>query len=223
MARRRRPPRAGALGEVPPARIAAQIAVLQLLYYAVALVLMLFTTLIAGSSFSIDLVLGWDCVRGDTTNGWLIALVWVLTGGFGMALAIVALIARSKLVPDFALTIHFLHLVVTSLYTHMFPRNAMWWLTMLVSASIAVSLGIWGCQYRELQPVFFGGGRILGAGSGTGGAAGASAAPPSIRDDGSLDENVLVDEEMGYSRGRGRGRGRDGAGEYEMAKMEPSP
>ena len=40
---------------------------------------------------------------------------------------------------------------------------------MLASAGISVGLGIWGCQYRELQPVFFGGGRILGAGSSSSG------------------------------------------------------
>lgn len=84
MARRRRPPRAGALTELPPLKIAAQIATLQVLYYVAALVLMLFTALVAGMSFSLDLILGWDRVRGDTTQGWLIAFVWLLNGGFCM-------------------------------------------------------------------------------------------------------------------------------------------
>jgi hypothetical protein len=84
MARRRKPPRAGALTEVPPARIAAQIGVLQLLFYVVAFVLMLFTSLIAGFSFSLDLVFGSGSVRGDTTHGWLLAFVWLFDGGFCM-------------------------------------------------------------------------------------------------------------------------------------------
>ena len=84
MPRRRRPPRAGALTELPPLKIAAQIAVLQMLYYAVALVLMLFTTLVMGHRFGLDLVLGWDLVRGDTTQGWVVAFIWVLDGGLCM-------------------------------------------------------------------------------------------------------------------------------------------
>jgi hypothetical protein len=106
----------------------------------------------------------------------------------------VALIARSKLVPDFALTTQFLHLLLVSLYTRSLPRHAMWWATSVASAGLAVALGIWGCRYRELQPIFFGGGRILGGGG--------DAAGQQDRD-----------EEMGHSRG---------AGEYEMAKLEPS-
>jgi protein SYS1 len=80
MARRRRPPRAGALTELPPLRIAGQIVLLQFLFYAAALLLMLFTALVGGTGFSLDMVLGWDSVRGDNTQGWLIALVWVLDG-----------------------------------------------------------------------------------------------------------------------------------------------
>ncbi|KAK5995510.1 Protein SYS1 [Cladobotryum mycophilum] len=144
--------------------IAAQILTLQALYYAAALVLLLFTTLVAGMPFSLDLLLGWERVRGDTTTGWLVAFIWILDGGLCMSVAIVILIARSKLVPDFALTVHGLHLVFTTLYTHSLPRNSMWWVTMLSSSAIAVGLGMWGCRYRELQPVFFFGGRVLGSG-----------------------------------------------------------
>ncbi|KAI8298981.1 hypothetical protein K4K61_011158 [Colletotrichum sp. SAR11_59] len=127
MPRRRKPPRPGALGELPPLRIASQIAALQGLYYAGALVLMLFTALVAGTRFRMELVFGWEAVRGDTTQGWLSAFVWVLDGGLCMAVAIIVLIGRSKLVPDFALTMHGLHLVVSSLYTGRVPRNMMWW------------------------------------------------------------------------------------------------
>lgn len=214
MARRRRPPRAGALTELPPLKIAGQIAALQALYYAASLVLFLFTALVAGSGFSFRLVFGWEAVRGDTTAGWMTAFVWMLDGGLCMAVALVVLISRSKLVPDFAITIHFLHLVITSLYTGRIPRHAMWWATMLASAALSAGLGIWGCQYRELQPVFFGGRRILGATP--------TAATQADGGEGAGNDDVEGDEEMGFSRGRGRGRGRDGAGEYEMAQMEPT-
>lgn len=81
MARRRRPPRAGALTELPPLKILSQMAILQAVYYAAALVLMLFTALVYGRAFSLDLLFGWQSVRGDTTQGWLTAFVWLLDGG----------------------------------------------------------------------------------------------------------------------------------------------
>lgn len=144
----------------------------------------------------------------------------------------VMIVIRSKLVLDFALTTHFIHLVVASLYTGQVPRHVFWWLTMVMSSAVGVGLGIWGCQYRELRPVFFGGGgggssaqknnnssgnnnnngdqhangSAGGNGEGSSGGGAADGIPPG-------------DEEQGFSRGRGRGRGRDGAGEYEMVKM----
>lgn len=81
MARRRKPPRAGAVNELPPLRILGQIAALQGVYYAAALVLMLFTTLVAGTRFGLDLVFGWADLRGDTTQGWLMGFVWLCCAG----------------------------------------------------------------------------------------------------------------------------------------------
>lgn len=123
------------------------------------------------------------------------------------AVAIVVLVARSKLVPDFALTVHALHLVLTTLYSRVLPRNYMWWIAMLGSAALAVSLGMWGCRYRELQPVFFGGGGILG-----------SRPPAAERGESALSPGDEAD--AGFARGSGRGRGPDGAGAYEMARMK---
>jgi hypothetical protein len=72
------------LAELPPLKILSQIAALQGLYYAGALVLMLFTALVAGTKFGLNLVFGWDAVRGDTTQGWLMGFIWVLDGGLLM-------------------------------------------------------------------------------------------------------------------------------------------
>lgn len=113
------------------------------------------------------------------------------------------LIARSKLILDFALTLHFLHLVVTSLYSKGIPRNALWWGLQVVSAGVMTTLGVWSCRWRELRPINFGANT-----------AAASAGNAEVRTEG--------DEEIGFQRGRGRGRGRDGAGEYEMVGMKGS-
>lgn len=188
-----------------------QIAALQSIYYAAALVLMLFTTLVAGTRFGLDLVFGWADLRGDTTQGWLMGFVWLCCAGV-VIIAIVTLIGRSKLVLDFALTLHFVHLVVVTLYTGSVPRNVAWWLTMAVSSVVTVSGGSYGCQWRELRPISFGGKSTGGAQGGTATEAAAQNGGPASGDQG--------DEEMGFSRGRGRGRGRDGAGEYEMASLK---
>lgn len=83
MARRRRPPRAGALADLPPLTILKQIAMLQTAYYVCATVLILFTTLVAGKEFSADLVLSWRSLRGDTTVGWTLGLCWMLDSFLG--------------------------------------------------------------------------------------------------------------------------------------------
>jgi len=204
MARRRRPPRPGALTELPPLKILTQIVILQAIWYAVATVLILFTALVAGKHFSFDMVLSWRSLRGDTTVGWMLGLVWLLNSFVGV-IGLLLLISRSKLIPDFALTIHFLHLIITSLYSRSIPRNWLWWALQVTSAGMMTSLGVWSCQWRELRPIAFGGSATAQT------AHGESATAASASEGG--------DEEQGYGRGRGRGRGRDGAGEYEMVGM----
>lgn len=100
---------------------------------------------------------------------------------------ILLLIARSKLVPDFAITIHIIHLLITSLYSHAVPTSLYWWLVQIASAGLMVSLGMWACQWRELQPMAFG-----GNGKGRG-----------------------QNEGEGHEMGTVRGAGRDGGGRYE--------
>ena len=78
--RRRRPPRAGALSELPPLKIIKSILLLQISYYVAAVILLLFTVLVFGQRFSIGLVFDWNNVRRDNTLGWLIAIIWMLVG-----------------------------------------------------------------------------------------------------------------------------------------------
>lgn len=221
MARRRRPPRPGALTELPPLKILTQILILQTIWYTAATALILFTALVAGRHFSFDMVLSWRSLRGDTTVGWMLGLVWLLNSLIGYVphlalrrrytyikdrvISILFFISRSKLVPDFALTIHFIHLLIVSFYTGSIPRNMLWWLLQICSSALMISLGVWSCQYRELRPINFGGH------SSNTTPADSSAAEASTE---------THDEEQGHGRGRGRGRGRDGAGEYEMVTLK---
>lgn len=129
----------------------------------------------------------------------------------------VILVMRSKLILDFALSLHVIHLVTVVLYTRQVPRHAMWWACMAASSALAVFLGTWGCRYRELKPIPFGGGG--GSSSAANGSAGEGSSN-SGAGGGNGDGDVEDDEEQGFTRGRGRVRGRDGGGDYEMVAMK---
>lgn len=74
---RRRLP-AGSRSDLPPLKIIRKILVLQVAYYVCATVLILFTTVVYGTPFSLNLIFGWDYLRGDTAVGWMLGLVWML-------------------------------------------------------------------------------------------------------------------------------------------------
>ncbi|KAF2157728.1 hypothetical protein K461DRAFT_219281 [Myriangium duriaei CBS 260.36] len=205
MARRRRPARPGALADLAPRRIATQIVILQTLYYVCAAALIVFTTLVAGKPLSLDLLFSWEALRGDITTGWTLALCWM----FDSLICVIFLllfIARSKLVPDFALTIHFLHLLVVSFYTKSVPTRLFWWGLQAASAALMTFLGMWACQWRELKPIAFGG---RGRNADTATNANGSAAPAVEHGEGFPVENS------------GRSGGRDAGGVYEMIGMRP--
>ena len=77
--RRRKPPRPGALSDLPPLRIIRTILLLQTSYYATATILIAFSSLVLGQRFSLTLIFDWRSVRGDITQGWVIGIVWILT------------------------------------------------------------------------------------------------------------------------------------------------
>ena len=71
------PRRVGALNEYSPSKITLQIAELQAIYYVAASIFILFTSLVMGTEMSLDLIFGWDALRGDTTTGWMMGFVWL--------------------------------------------------------------------------------------------------------------------------------------------------
>ncbi|EEP82005.1 predicted protein [Uncinocarpus reesii 1704] len=200
--RPRKPRRAGALKDLPPLSIVKKILLLQVAYYVCATILILFAALVAGTAFSPDLILSWRSLRGDTTVGWTLSFVWLLNSFFGV-IFILILVSRSKLVPDFALTIHLIHLIITSFYTHAIPSNILWWGLQSASAALMIFVGMWACQYRELRPIAFGG------------------SSTNQRRDNRTAADVGAEEENVDSAGFSRGR--DGGGEYEMVSVKERP
>ena len=61
-------------------RIFSQILLLQGFYYAVAVILIAFTTIVAGRHPNPGLLFDWRNVRGDVTTGWTLGLCWMLDG-----------------------------------------------------------------------------------------------------------------------------------------------
>ncbi|KAF3934360.1 hypothetical protein ABW19_dt0203706 [Dactylella cylindrospora] len=156
MVRRRRIRPASALESLSPLWILSQILILQAVFYSVALILLLFTTLIQGSGFSLDIAFSWRFLRADNTIGWTLAMVWLLNS-LTNVVAITLLIVRTKYVLDFSLTIYFIHLIVTSLYSRSLPSSWLWWSLQFGSALVTVLLSTWLCRKRELQPLSWGG------------------------------------------------------------------
>lgn len=138
--------------------------------------------------------------------------------GLNRVILLLILIARSKLIPDFALTLHGLHLVLTWAYSGAMPAHALWWGIQACSAALMVGLGMWACQWRELRPINFGGG-------GSGRKEKRAMRGEEAGNEGEREGNAKVpgDEGRGWwGRGRGRGRGRDPGGgrdEYEMVGL----
>jgi hypothetical protein len=84
--------------ELPPLKILSQILILQAIWYGVATALILFTALVAGRHFTLDMVLSWRSLRGDTTVGWMLGLVWMLNSFIGyFSLSSIYLPLREKL------------------------------------------------------------------------------------------------------------------------------
>ena len=41
------------------------------------------------------------------------------------------------------------------MYTRQLPTNLLWWGLQAGSAALMMSLGMWACRYREMQPISF--------------------------------------------------------------------
>jgi hypothetical protein len=89
MPRKQKVRRPGALTDLQPLRILTQIALLQIAYYVSAAILIVFTALVAGSPVNLDLLFSWHSLRGDTTVGWTLGLVWMLNGLFTLVIHVI--------------------------------------------------------------------------------------------------------------------------------------
>lgn len=137
-----------------PWTLAKQIIILQVFYYATAIVLCYLLALLWGIDFLFEWVFNWKHIHINNTFGVYLIGMW-LFDSFLCVVFMTIIVGRSKLAWDFALTLKFIDLVVVCIYSSSFPSSIAWWLLQIGSAIILVSLGTWTSRWAELRDTFF--------------------------------------------------------------------
>ena len=134
-------------------RLASQILLLQVFYYCTAMVMFAVTAILLGWDSGVSLVFSWKEITLENSVGLTLILLWFLNSLFSVAF-ITFIIGRSKAVWDYALTIHFIHLLIVYACNGL-PRNAYWWLLQFFSMILMIVLGTYTTRWIELRDTFF--------------------------------------------------------------------
>ncbi|KAG0674845.1 hypothetical protein C6P40_002008 [Pichia californica] len=134
-------------------KLTGQIILLQIFYYFTAIVSFYITSMLLGWNFELSWIWSWRIITLENSLGLTLMFLWLLNALFSVIL-ITFIIGRSKLVWDFALTIHFINLVIVW-FTSGFPKNIYWWLLQCVSLILMMILGIYTTRWIELRDTFF--------------------------------------------------------------------
>lgn len=137
-----------------PARIAAQILLLQCFYYATALVVFYLVAHLNGYEFSVDWIFSWELIEPDNAMGLTLFALW-LFDSLLCVLFVTLIVGRSKLAWDFAVTVHIINLGVVWLYTGKFPLSLLWWCLQFLSGVLLVTLSTYSTRWKELRTTFF--------------------------------------------------------------------
>ena len=137
-----------------PSKIALQIVLLQIFYYATASVLFyIWATMLGHPIEMTEWLFSYKYIDFSNAYGLSLCLLW-LVDSLICVVFLTVIVGRSKLAWDFALTIHAINFIVVCLWTKTFPSLA-WFLLQLLSALILSFLGTWTSRWRELKDTFF--------------------------------------------------------------------
>ncbi|KAF9224136.1 hypothetical protein BS17DRAFT_795655 [Gyrodon lividus] len=95
---------------------------------------------------------GWDGRwdgRGDPIRGWVIAACWMIASSADIYY-LYTLIRRPRFMLDFALTLVFNHLVLTTYYSASIPTSLFFWLVMFTGSAWTVIMAEQLCVKREM-------------------------------------------------------------------------
>lgn len=86
----------------------------------------------------------------DATRGWIIALCW-LAACCADVYYLYALVRRPRLILDFAITLMFNHLVLTTYYSASIPTSLFFWLIMVAGSAWIIIAAEQLCVKREMN------------------------------------------------------------------------
>ncbi|PPQ68390.1 hypothetical protein CVT25_007928 [Psilocybe cyanescens] len=90
----------------------------------------------------------WDG-RMDPMRGWIIAFCWIVACSADIYY-LYKLVRRPRLILDFALTLVFNHLVLTTYYSAAIPTSLFFWLVLLGGAVLTIIVAEQLCVKREM-------------------------------------------------------------------------
>lgn len=135
-------------------KLSFQILILQILYYFTAFIIFFITSILLGwNESTLKLIFSWEEISLENSFGLTLILLWLINSLISV-LIITLIISRSKLVWDFALTIHLLNLIIISLING-FPWNFYWWILELITVVLVIILGTYTTRWIELRDTFF--------------------------------------------------------------------
>jgi len=86
----------------------------------------------------------------DPIRGWVIAFSWLLASGADIYYMFI-LVRKPRLILDFALTLIFNHLVLTTYYSASIPTSLFFWIVVIVGAALTVIFTEQLCVKREMN------------------------------------------------------------------------
>lgn len=134
-------------------RLAIQIVILQVFYYINGLLIFWITATLLGWKDFKGLLFSFQEITVSNSFGLTLIVLWMINSLLTIVFMTI-IIGRSKLVWDFALTIHFIHLVLVC-YSCGFPWNGYWWMLQIIDILMMVGLGTYFTRWFELRDKFF--------------------------------------------------------------------
>ncbi|GMK58608.1 hypothetical protein CspeluHIS016_0600500 [Cutaneotrichosporon spelunceum] len=86
----------------------------------------------------------------DSKRGWIIGVAWIAACAVDIV-PLYYLIRRPTHILDFALTLHFLHLLFTTYYAKAFPTSFFYWVVQALGAILMIVFGEQLCVKREMS------------------------------------------------------------------------
>ncbi|ODV91501.1 hypothetical protein CANCADRAFT_71760 [Tortispora caseinolytica NRRL Y-17796] len=137
-----------------PLKIFGQIVLIQCFYYLSAGIMIAFMCSVMKETFTLDLLFGWRQLDG-TRYSDVLRLIWLIESAF-VAMFIMVVVRRSRLILDFTLTTYILAILVCCLFSGAAPASVAYWAIQVADIAISLLLGTWAARQYELRDEFFG-------------------------------------------------------------------